>query len=144
MKGGGIMSKNITELTQQYQDLIAMADRLQSRKHLTPAGLQILEPRPEFNPFNLIFCDETGNPIYPDIVSKVFREDREQLGLPSIRFHDLRHGHATMLLEAGEDLKVISDRLGHSTIAITADIYAHVCDKMQREASHKLEQLLDI
>lgn len=42
MKGGGIMSKNITELTRQYQDLIAMADRLQSRKHLTPAGLQIL------------------------------------------------------------------------------------------------------
>lgn len=59
-------------------------------------------------------------------------------------FHDLRHGHATMLLELGEDLKVISERLGHSTITLTADTYSHVREKMQREALNKLDQVLNL
>lgn len=52
--------------------------------------------------------------------------------MPITRFHDLRHGHATLLLEMGEDLKIISDRLGHSTISITADIYAHTREYQQK------------
>lgn len=56
----------------------------------------------------------------------------------------MRHGHAAMLLELGEDLKVINDRLGHSTITLTADTYSHVREQLQRTASDKLEQVLDI
>lgn len=98
----------------------------------------------KYNPLDLVFCDEAGQPYNPDFISRSFKEDRETAKLPAIRFHDLRHGHATQLLEMGEDIKVISDRLGHSTISITADTYAHVAEKMQRSASDKLGKSLKI
>ncbi|MDD4562018.1 MAG: site-specific integrase [Syntrophomonadaceae bacterium] len=100
--------------------------------------------RPKFNPLNMVFCNEIGEPLNPDEISRAFKKDLENAKLPNIRFHDLRHGHATMLLELGEDIKLISDRLGHSSIAITGDIYAHVTDKMQREAVNKLEKALNL
>ncbi|MEQ8199788.1 MAG: tyrosine-type recombinase/integrase [Syntrophomonadaceae bacterium] len=62
--------------------------------------------------------------------------------LAPIRFQDLRHGHATQLLELGEDITVISNRLGHSTITLTADTYAHVRERLQRKASDKLGKIL--
>ncbi len=80
----------------------------------------------------------------PEFISRTFKRDLKKAGLPEIRFHDLRHGHATMLLELGEDIKVISDRLGHSTITLTADTYSHVREKLQRQASNKLEQVLNL
>lgn len=102
------------------------------------------EKRPVFNPLNMVFCDEAGRPMNPDFVSRSFKVDLEKAKLPEIRFHDLRHGHATMLLELGEDIKVISERLGHSSITMTADTYSHVREKMQKEASIKLEQVLNL
>jgi len=62
--------------------------------------------------------------------------------LPEIRFHDLRHCHASMLLEQGVDIKTISDRLGHSTITMTADIYSHITDKLQAKAVKSLDDVL--
>ncbi|MGE5391391.1 MAG: site-specific integrase [Deltaproteobacteria bacterium] len=100
------------------------------------------DEKPEYNPKNMVFCDELGEPLQPDFVSHHFKQDIKAAKLPEIRFHDLRHGHATMLLELGEDLKVISERLGHSTITLTADTYSHVREKLQREASEKLNQVL--
>ncbi len=100
--------------------------------------------RPEYNPLNMVFCDEIGDPLQPDFISHHFKQDVKKTELPEIRFHDLRHGHATMLLELGEDLKVISERLGHSTITLTADTYSHVREKLQREASNKLDGVLKI
>lgn len=100
---------------------------------------------PKFNPLNLVFCSETGEPMNPDFITRSFKTDQSKADdLPDIRFHDLRHGHATMLLELGEDLKVISERLGHSSITMTGDIYTHVREKMQREASDKLDQVIRI
>ena len=58
--------------------------------------------------------------------SKAFLKLRRDLDLPPVRLHDTRHFHATLLLEAGVHLKVVSERLGHSTIAITGDIYSYV------------------
>lgn len=100
--------------------------------------------RPPYNPLNLVFCNELGEPMNPESISRTFKRDLKKAGLPEIRFHDLRHGHATMLLELGEDIKVISDRLGHSTITLTADTYSHVREKLQREATRKLEQVFII
>lgn len=97
-----------------------------------------------YNPLNLVFCNEAGQPINPDFISRAFTRDLTAANLDKIRFHDLRHGHATQLLEMGEDLKVISDRLGHSSIVITGDTYAHVAEKMQRSASSKLNRKLKI
>jgi len=60
-------------------------------------------------------------------------------GFPWVRFHDLRHSHATALLLAGVHAKVVQDRLGHATIAITLGVYGHVMPGMQEEAAAKLD-----
>ncbi len=59
-----------------------------------------------------------------------------------IRFHDMRHTHATLLLSAGENVKVVSERLGHASIKVTLDTYAHVLPSMQKAAADKLQLLL--
>ena len=59
--------------------------------------------------------------------------------LPSVRFHDLRHSHATQLLAAGLHPKIAHERLGHSTIAVTMDIYSHVTAQMHGDAAAKLD-----
>jgi integrase len=62
--------------------------------------------------------------------------------VPDIRFHDLRHTHATLLLSKGVNVKVISERLGHSNIKVTLDTYSHVLPSMQEEVAHKLDEII--
>lgn len=63
-------------------------------------------------------------------------------GLEKIRFHDLRHLHATIMLQVGEHPKVVSERLGHSQISITLDRYSHVIPNLQEEAARKFSEAL--
>lgn len=65
----------------------------------------------------------------------------EESGLPKIRFHDLRHTHATLLLQEGVNIKIVSARLGHATSAVTMDIYSHVTQKMEDGVAETLTQL---
>lgn len=69
-------------------------------------------------------------------------ETAKSMQLPQIRLYDVRHSHATLLLVAGEHLKVVSERLGHSTIRLTADTYSHVLEGMQQGTATKLENML--
>jgi integrase len=62
--------------------------------------------------------------------------------LPYIRFHDLRHIQASLMLQQGVHPKIVSERLGHSTIGITMDTYTHVLPNIQKEAAHQFEQLI--
>ena len=79
----------------------------------------------------------------PDLFTAVFRRFAKDVGLGHFRFHDLRHSHATQLLKAGIHLKIVSERLGHSTIAITLDTYSHVMPGMQEDAASKLNEALE-
>lgn len=83
-----------------------------------------------------------GRPFRPTKLSENFGEILKKLGLPQVRFHDLRHGHATMLGKAGAPMKVIQERLGHATIAMTGDIYQHVFPDMQEHAANQVESIL--
>ncbi|MGB9052533.1 MAG: tyrosine-type recombinase/integrase, partial [Pseudolabrys sp.] len=60
--------------------------------------------------------------------------------LPKVRFHDLRHSHATQLLASGVHPKIVQERLGHSTIAVTMDLYSHVSETIQSDATTRLDQ----
>ena len=62
--------------------------------------------------------------------------------VPRIRFHDLRHTHATLLLQAGTNPKVVSERLGHSTVSITLDTYSHVIPSLQEDAAKRASELV--
>jgi integrase len=71
-----------------------------------------------------------------------FRRLLKTAGLPLIRFHDLRHTAATLLLLQGVPAKVVSEMLGHATIAITLDVYSHVLPSMQQDAAQAMEAVL--
>jgi integrase len=75
---------------------------------------------------NLVFTREDGSPIHPELVSDWFDALGRKAGLPRITFHELRHTYATLSLQAGIPVKVVSQRLGHSSIKVTFDLYAHV------------------
>jgi len=89
----------------------------------------------------IVFCNKYGGFFNPTTVLNAFKKLLRDAGLPDIRIHDLRHSAATILAAARVDLKTIQERLGHSSIAITADIYSHVSADMQQEAAGKIDSL---
>lgn len=90
---------------------------------------------PAYDDQGFVFTRADGRPYDPNDFSREFDRRIKRLGLPRIRLHDLRHTWATLALQAGIHPKVVSERLGHSTIAITLDIYSHVTPTLQREAA---------
>ncbi|MFZ5597848.1 MAG: tyrosine-type recombinase/integrase [Bacillota bacterium] len=91
--------------------------------------------------YNLVCCRKDGAPIRPNTLPSQFRYWANKVGI-KIRFHDLRHTHATLLLKEGVSPKVVAERLGHSTTRLTLDTYSHVVPGMQRDAALKLEKRL--
>ncbi|WP_462409354.1 tyrosine-type recombinase/integrase [Neobacillus sp. Marseille-QA0830] len=96
----------------------------------------------DYHDYDLVFAQKNGNPIQPSELAKEYRKIISRTHLPYIRFHDLRHTHATLMLQQGVHPKVVSERLGHSTIGITMDTYTHVLPNMQKEAAQQFEQLI--
>lgn len=93
---------------------------------------------PAYQDNDLVFCREDGAPIHPQRFYERFDQQVRAAGLPRIRLHDLRHTHATLALQAGVHPKVVSERLGHSSVAITLDTYSHVVPAMEEEAAAKV------
>jgi integrase len=91
-----------------------------------------------------VFTIENGQPIHPERLTKLFCEALGQAKLPRIRLHDLRHTHATLGLEAGIPVKVISQRLGHSSTRITQDVYQHVLREQQNDAAVRIAALVKL
>lgn len=90
----------------------------------------------------LVFTREDGQMLRPDSVTKLFQRLIQQAGLPAIRLHDLRHTSASLALAAGVPMKVVSQRLGHSTMLITADLYTHVVPELAREAADRIAAIV--
>ncbi|WP_325098818.1 tyrosine-type recombinase/integrase [Bacillus atrophaeus] len=90
--------------------------------------------------YDLVFCTKYGTPLAPPNVRRTFKQISNEANLPPIRFHDLRHTHATLLFEKRIPIKVISERLGHSSINVTLNVYAHVLPHMQAEVVDLLDK----
>jgi integrase len=86
----------------------------------------------------LVFCQENGEPLHPGRFLKAFGRLARAAGLPPVRLHDLRHGWATAALVGGVHPKVVQERLGHSSIAITMNLYSHVLPGMGRQAASQV------
>ena len=87
-------------------------------------------------------ANELGRPVdRGNLVRRSFLPLLESAGLPRIRFHDLRHTAATLLLIQGEHPKVVQERLGHSTLGVTLDVYSLVLPNLQRQAAERLDAL---
>jgi len=85
-----------------------------------------------------VFCGVDGSPIRPDWFSTEFEHHVKAGGLPWIKLHGLRHTHASLALAANVHPKVVSERLGHSTIAMTLDVYSHAIPALQEEAAERI------
>src|SRR5262249_52965439 len=89
----------------------------------------------------LVCCREDGEPKQPESLTHEFTYLTGRIaGFPKVRFHDLRHSHATQLLGSGVHPKIVQERLGHSTIAVTMDLYSHVSETMQSDATARLDE----
>ncbi len=97
-----------------------------------------------YDDHDLVFAREDGTPIPPHQVTLGFQRLARQHGLQVMRFHDARHTAASIALESGIDIKVVSDQLGHSTTRITHDLYQHVVRRLHDEAAERVAASVDL
>lgn len=135
---------SITEpKTPKSRRMITMTPSLaiELRKHKeSQSALRLLNNNP-VKQDDLIFSTFEGQPINPNTVTPAFSKIAERIGI-KLRLHDLRHTHATLLLKAGVHPKIVSERLGHSTVAFTLDTYSHVVPGLQEAAAKAFDQIL--
>ena len=82
---------------------------------------------------------ETGHHLYSHTVFTNFKRIVKNIGLNDTRFHDLRHTYATLSLQNGDNIKTVSQTLGHATVAFTLDVYGHVTEQMKQESAARME-----
>jgi len=97
---------------------------------------------PDYEDHGLVVCMDSGRPWAPNSLRQSFKRLCERAGLQGLRFHDLRHWNATMLLRAGVDPGTTAKQLGHSRVQTTLDIYSHVLPDMQRAAANAIDKQL--
>jgi integrase len=129
-------SRRMVDLPQLTADALKWHRSDQARERLR-AGAAYQE-------LNLVCCMADGSLWQPTSLTHSFVALVHGIKLPRIRFHDLRHSHATHLLHQGVHPKVVSERLGHSTVGITLDVYSHVLPGLQKEAAKRVDQALRI
>lgn len=95
-----------------------------------------------YNVAGLVFIDAMGKPLHPNTLAYQYQKLQRAAGVPVIRFHDLRHTSATLMLANGEHPKIVQERLGHSSVSMTLDRYSHVSMDMQRGAADRLDTLI--
>jgi integrase len=91
---------------------------------------------------DLVFTSVEGRPIDPCVLTHAFTRMVRQVGLGGVRFHDLRHTFASLMLLRGAKPKVISEALGHASVAFTMDTYSHIIEGMQEDAMALLDEVL--
>jgi len=141
-EGGGFeMTAPKTPRSRRTVNLPAFARDALRHQKARQAALRLAAGKAWQDRDGLVFTDEVGRPVDPNTVSSRFHRVALRLGLP-VGLHGLRHTAATLMLQAGVPLKVVSDALGHSTISITADVYSHVTPDLRREAASALDRAL--
>lgn len=112
------------------------------KSHRAQQAQERLAWGPAYQDSGLVFTRENGELVHPDRFTQMFDLHVKRSGLPTIRLHDLRHTHATLALQAGVPAKIVSDRLGHSTVAFTQDVYTHAIPTMQADAAERIAALV--
>jgi len=92
---------------------------------------------------DLVFGNINGNPMDPGTLTHNFARIARRAGLAGTRFHDLRHTFASLMLLAGIHPKIVSEALGHSSVAFTLDVYSHVVPGLQEAAAKRLDEVLE-
>ena len=93
------------------------------------------EVRPQYRDLGIVFADEDGDWIHPERLSRAVKRVGKRVGREDMTVRSLRHFHASLMLQQGQNIVVVSKRLGHSTVSMTADIYSHALPGWQKEAA---------
>lgn len=100
------------------------------------------EKNRSYKNLDLVVCTEFGTPTHKSNIRRVFKSIIKKADIPKIRFHDMRHTHATLLLLQGVNPKIVSERLGHADVRITLDTYSHLLPSMQKDTALKFGEML--
>ena len=95
------------------------------------------------NEWNLVFTQKNGSPVHPHSVYDAFKQIANRIGCPEARFHDLRHSFATIALANGDDIKTVSETLGHYAASFTLSVYGHSTDDMKKKSAARMENFLN-
>ena len=95
------------------------------------------------NPWNLVFTNEVGGHLYATTVYKNFKKIVSSIGMPDVRFHDMRHTYAMISLQNGDDIKTVQHNVGHATAAFKLDVYGHVSQRMQKESANRMQSFFE-
>ncbi len=140
-KGGPVLAAPKTKSSRRSVKLTGGAtDAL--RRHLECQQREIEEAGSHWQENGLVFASEIGEPLDRHLVARRCRALLERACVPTVRFHDLRHTCATLLLGRNVNPKIVSEMLGYANIAITLDTYSHVLPNMQDHAAQALEDAL--
>ena len=130
-----------TSRSRRQVELGALALEALRAHRVSQAELRLAMPA-DWNPWDLVFIRADGKPYTNRALLDRFAAVLRDARLPRVRFHDLRHTAATLMLSRGVHPKIVSEMLGHATIGITLDLYSHVTPTMQREAAATMDALL--
>jgi integrase len=137
-----------------WDDLDVEAATLTIRRALVPLGATVIVSEPKtacgrrriardaWNETGHIFTTEDGEPLDPHRISKAFERHLRAAALPRIPLHGLRHTYATLALSSGVNPRIVWGRLGHSTVALTLDIYSHVLPQADQDAADRIAALI--
>ncbi|MFJ8452761.1 site-specific integrase [Bacillus paramycoides] len=129
--------------TSSIRSITLLSDTVTAlKKHEAIIMREKLKAGTDYVDHDLIICTCRGTVLSPRNLLRTFKGLIQKANLPNIRFHDLRHTHATSLLLEGINPKVVAERLGHSKVSVTLDTYSHVLPNMQKEAADKLNKTL--
>jgi len=106
------------------------------RAHIGKQMLHRMELEGAYEDHGLVFPDGLGKPMNPMTLTRAFQSFAKRLGLRGAKVHDLRHFHASVMLQNGESLLLVSKRLGHASISTTGDVYGHLLPGWQKEAAN--------
>jgi integrase len=130
--------------TERGRRLVAIPDELVRilQSHRARQAEEKLLMGSAYQDHGLVLARVDGRPIYPRTFDHAWERAVKHANVPKIRFHDLRHTHASLLLQQGVHPKIVSERLGHSTVSITLDIYSHVLPGLQKQAADDFASLI--
>ena len=113
------------------------------RSHIGRQLLRRMELEGSYQDNGLLFPGPLGDPLNPMTLTRVYQSYAKRLGLERARLHDLRHFHASVMLQNGASLLLVSRRLGHASVATTGDVYGHLMPGAQKEAANAFAKAME-
>jgi len=130
--------------TQKSRRMIVLPDFVKVALRIHLIRRQVMSQSPSWHESGLVFTSDIGTPIFPRNLVRHFKLKLSQAGLPDIRFQDLRHTTASLLLEKNVHPKLVAELLGHSTVNLTLNRYSHIINPINKVASDQMDDMFKV